>query len=133
MRIRKYFLEAGKPLLPKKVYAVAVKAFAEHVNIPYSRLHTYLKEPNLTDLTSFAIDKSVGTMKAYRSIVKCWLEYNDVMFTRKEMDEIKVVVKKEDKTKQEPLTIDIIRKMCDVSNLQGRALFITLLCTGCQD
>ena len=126
------FAKSRKTTSSRKLYAVALRAFARHIEIPYEELPTYPSKAKLTDLTSFALDRSAGTRKGYMSVVKCWLEYNEVTFTKKQLDEIRVVVRKDDKTKQEPLTIDIIRKMCDVSNLQGRTLFITLLSTGCR-
>jgi integrase len=126
------FAQSRKTIATQKLYTVALRAFANHVNIPFENLQSYLQNPRLEDLTTFAQDLSAGTRKGYISVVRSWLEYNDVIFTKKELDEIRVTVRRDDMTKQEPLTVDIIRKMCDVANLQGRALFITLLCTGCR-
>ncbi len=126
------FAQSRKTLSTRKAYSSALRAFARHVNIPYESLHTYLESPQIEHLTTFASDRSKGTQKAYRSIVTCWLQANDVEISRKQADEIKVTVRRDDKTQDMPLTVDIIRKMCDVSNLQGRTLFITLLCTGCR-
>ncbi len=136
----------------QKMYAVALKAFAEHVNkrrmeedkknpkksrkkpkpISYETLHTYLEHPQLEDITSFAVDKAAGTRKGYVSVVRSWLKHNEVELSESDLEEIRVTVKKDDMTRNEPLTIDIIRDMCDHSKIQGKALFLTLLSSGCR-
>ncbi|MGA2918121.1 tyrosine-type recombinase/integrase [Methanoregula sp.] len=126
------FARSRKAEATRKLYAVALRSFARHVGLEYSDLPQYLKKAKLEDLATFGTDLSAGTRKGYVSIVKAWLEYNDIEFSKRERDDLRITVKQDDRTAQRPLTPDIIRKLCDVSGLQGRSLFITLLSTGCR-
>ena len=85
------------------------------------------------DLKEEFKDLAPTTQAAYRSAVIEWLRDEDIDLTDKTLRCIrKGRPKVRTSTRQEPLTLDIIREMLTFSDIRSRALLLMLISSGCR-
>jgi integrase len=111
-------------------YRKTLKGFADYLNVPLDDLHSRMDVDSLIAYAKSCSDRSPNGNKTRLSILSRYMRMNGVVFDEMERQAARPRVTKEYCDK--PLTVDLLRKMMDLTDAHGRAIITFLVSTGCR-